>query len=67
MAAGVLAPSRCRPTCGGSSCQKAEGNPFFIEEVVKSLQEVGAIRRIDDRYVLARPSTRSSCPTRSRT
>jgi class 3 adenylate cyclase/tetratricopeptide (TPR) repeat protein len=34
--------------------RKAEGNPFFVEEVVKSLQEIGAIRRLDDRYVLAR-------------
>jgi tetratricopeptide (TPR) repeat protein len=33
---------------------KAEGNPFFVEEVVKSLQEVGAIRRDGNRYVLAR-------------
>ena len=32
--------------------RKAEGNPFFVEEVVKSLQELGAIRRVDDRYVL---------------
>ena len=23
--------------------QRAEGNPFFVEEVVKSLQEMGAI------------------------
>ncbi|MGH7265465.1 MAG: double zinc ribbon domain-containing protein, partial [Candidatus Rokuibacteriota bacterium] len=35
--------------------RKAEGNPFFIEEVIKSLQEVGAVRRLDDRYVLTRP------------
>ena len=35
--------------------QKAEGNPFFVEEVVKSLQETGAIRQQDERYVLARP------------
>jgi tetratricopeptide (TPR) repeat protein len=35
--------------------QKAEGNPFFVEEVVKSLREVGAIRRVGDRYELARP------------
>jgi predicted ATPase len=33
---------------------KAEGNPFFVEEVVKSLQEVGAIRQVEGRYVLAR-------------
>jgi len=34
--------------------RKAEGNPFFVEEVVRSLQEVGAIRRVGDRYVLAK-------------
>lgn len=34
---------------------RPRGNPFFIEEVVKSLQEVGALRRADGRYVLARP------------
>jgi class 3 adenylate cyclase/tetratricopeptide (TPR) repeat protein len=34
--------------------QKAEGNPFFVEEVVKSLQEIGALRRLGDGYVLAR-------------
>jgi len=34
--------------------RKAEGNPFFIEEVVKSLHEVGALRREGDRYVLTR-------------
>jgi class 3 adenylate cyclase len=35
--------------------RKAEGNPFFVEEVVKSLQEIGAIRLAGDRYVLAKP------------
>jgi class 3 adenylate cyclase/tetratricopeptide (TPR) repeat protein len=34
--------------------RKAEGNPFFVEEVVKSLQEVGAIRQVDGGYILAR-------------
>jgi class 3 adenylate cyclase/tetratricopeptide (TPR) repeat protein/ribosomal protein L40E len=34
--------------------QKAEGNPFFVEEVVKSLQEIGAIRQAGDRYVLTK-------------
>ena len=37
----VLAADRCPPTSRRSSSSKAEGNPFFIEEVVKSLQEVG--------------------------
>jgi class 3 adenylate cyclase/tetratricopeptide (TPR) repeat protein len=35
--------------------QKAEGNPFFIEEVVKSLQDVGALRRQGEQYVLTKP------------
>ena len=35
--------------------RKAEGNPFFVEEVVKSLIEVGAIRRSEDRFVLTKP------------
>jgi class 3 adenylate cyclase/tetratricopeptide (TPR) repeat protein len=34
--------------------QKAEGNPFFVEEVVKSLRETGAIRREGDHYILTR-------------
>ncbi len=35
--------------------RKAEGNPFFVEEVVKSLVELGVIRRAGDQYVLTRP------------
>jgi len=31
---------------------KAEGNPFFVEEVIKSLKEIGAIRRSEDRFLL---------------
>jgi class 3 adenylate cyclase/tetratricopeptide (TPR) repeat protein len=34
--------------------RKAEGNPFFVEEVTKSLVEVGAVRATEDGYVLAR-------------
>jgi tetratricopeptide (TPR) repeat protein len=34
--------------------QKAEGNPFFVEEVVKSLQEIGAIRQVGDHYILTK-------------
>jgi class 3 adenylate cyclase len=34
--------------------RKAEGNPFFVEEVAKSLLEVGAIRRSGSSFVLAR-------------
>ena len=42
--------------------QKAEGNPFFVEEVVKSLQEVGALRRQGERYVLTRPLDETVVP-----
>jgi transcriptional regulator with AAA-type ATPase domain/tetratricopeptide (TPR) repeat protein len=31
---------------------KAEGNPFFIEELVRALEEQGAVRRQDERVVL---------------
>jgi class 3 adenylate cyclase/tetratricopeptide (TPR) repeat protein len=34
--------------------RKAEGNPFFVEEVIKSLQEMDAIRKSGDGYVLAK-------------
>ena len=34
---------------------KAEGNPFFVEEVTKSLIEVGALRRTTHGYALGRP------------
>jgi class 3 adenylate cyclase/tetratricopeptide (TPR) repeat protein len=32
--------------------RKAEGNPFFLEEIVRSLQEVGAVRLTDDGAVI---------------
>ena len=35
--------------------RKAEGNPFFVEELVHALQEVGAVRRDRAGLVLARP------------
>jgi tetratricopeptide (TPR) repeat protein len=34
--------------------RKAEGNPFFVEEVVKSLQEIGALRQVAGRTELTR-------------
>ena len=33
---------------------KAEGNPFFVEEVTRSLLEDGTLRRENGRVVLAR-------------
>jgi class 3 adenylate cyclase/tetratricopeptide (TPR) repeat protein len=35
--------------------QRAEGNPFFVEELVKALQDIGAIRQTGDQAALTRP------------
>ena len=42
--------------------RKAEGNPFFVEEVVKSLLELGALGRSGDGFVLARRLDEVSIP-----
>ncbi len=55
MAEALLASSNLPETLTALIAQKAEGNPFFVEEVVKSLQEAETIRPLGDRYVLARP------------
>src|SRR5262249_27304929 len=34
---------------------KAEGNPFFVEELVRSVEELGAVRREGTRLVVSRP------------
>jgi predicted ATPase/class 3 adenylate cyclase len=56
MAEAMLATSDLPEELTALIVRKAEGNPFFVEEVVKSLQEAEAIRRAGDRYVLARPA-----------
>ena len=42
---------------------KAEGNPFYVEELVKSLEEGGALRRANGRLDLARPVAEIDIPT----
>ena len=42
--------------------QKADGNPFFVEEVTKSLLEDGSLRRVDGRVELTRPLDDISVP-----
>jgi class 3 adenylate cyclase len=54
MARALLATAELPSDLQALITRKAEGNPFFIEEVVKSLHEVGALRREGDRYVLTR-------------
>lgn len=54
MAQAMLATERLPEALQALIVRKAEGNPFFVEEVVKSLQEVGALRRTEGVYMLAK-------------
>jgi predicted ATPase len=54
LAAGMLAISEFPPELRTLIVRKAEGNPFFLEEVLKSLLEVGALRQRNGRYVLTK-------------
>jgi tetratricopeptide (TPR) repeat protein len=62
MAEAILAsadlPEELRALVG----RKAEGNPFFVEEVIKALGETGAIRRDGERWVLGRPLDQIEVP-----
>jgi class 3 adenylate cyclase/tetratricopeptide (TPR) repeat protein len=62
MAARMLSTRALPEELAAVIAQKAEGNPFFVEEVVRSLQETGAIRPAGDRYVLTRPLTEIFVP-----
>jgi predicted ATPase len=42
--------------------EKAEGNPFFVEEMIKSLLEAGALERRDGSYKAAKMSARIEVP-----
>jgi class 3 adenylate cyclase/tetratricopeptide (TPR) repeat protein len=54
LAAGMLAMSEFPQELRNLIVRKAEGNPFFLEEVLKSLLEVGALRQRNGRYVLTK-------------
>jgi class 3 adenylate cyclase/tetratricopeptide (TPR) repeat protein len=55
MAAAALASADLPPDLHALVRRKAEGNPFFVEELIKSLSETGAIHRDGERWVLGRP------------
>ena len=54
MTGAVLGTPEIPPSLQTLIAQKAEGNPFFVEELAKSLLEEGAVRREGGRVVLAR-------------
>ena len=62
MAAAVLATDTLPPELLALVATKAEGNPFYVEELVKSLEEGGAVRRASGRLELARPVTAAEIP-----
>jgi predicted ATPase/class 3 adenylate cyclase len=62
MAAAVLATDALPAELRALVAAKAEGNPFYVEELVKSLEETGVLRRRDGRYELARSVTELSVP-----
>jgi len=43
---------------------KAEGNPFYVEELVRSLEETGALRTVEGRLALTRPVSQIAVPDR---
>ncbi|HWC04823.1 MAG TPA: adenylate/guanylate cyclase domain-containing protein [Methylomirabilota bacterium] len=43
-------------------CQKAEGNPFYLEEITRSFVDTGILAPADGGYVLARPVTPQDVP-----
>ncbi|HKY74497.1 MAG TPA: adenylate/guanylate cyclase domain-containing protein, partial [Acidimicrobiia bacterium] len=52
---GVLDAQALPPDVENLVAEKAEGNPFYIEEVTKSLVEAGILQRVDDSaYLLGR-------------
>ena len=53
MARAMLAAEQLPDEVAVLLVKKAEGNPFFVEEVVKSLRETSVLQRREDRYVLS--------------
>jgi class 3 adenylate cyclase/tetratricopeptide (TPR) repeat protein len=62
MAAAVLATDALPAELRALVAAKAEGNPFYVEELIKSFEETGILLKRDARYELARPVTELSVP-----
>ncbi len=62
VARGLLGAEELPPALATLVVDKAEGNPFFIEELVRSLEEQGAVRRADTGLVLAAELHRVAVP-----
>lgn len=62
MAKAMLAAKDLPGKLGALIVQKAEGNPFFVEEVVRSLRETRAIAPRGDKLILTRPLDQIGVP-----
>jgi tetratricopeptide (TPR) repeat protein len=62
VAGGLLEVEELPPALQSLLLAKAEGNPFFIEELVRSLQEQGVVRQEGERVVLAAGLERVAVP-----
>jgi class 3 adenylate cyclase/tetratricopeptide (TPR) repeat protein len=58
----VLGVRSLPPAVKALVCQKAEGNPFYLEEITRSFVDTGILTRTDGGYVLARPVTAQDVP-----
>ena len=55
-------PTPCRTSCARSSRARPRAIPFYVEELVKSLEESGALRPGRHGYELARPVSEIAIP-----
>jgi DNA-binding NtrC family response regulator/tetratricopeptide (TPR) repeat protein len=62
IATGLLGADDLPPALQSLVVEKAEGNPFFAEELIRSLDEVGAIRREGERVVMTAAAARVTVP-----
>ncbi|HXJ78413.1 MAG TPA: adenylate/guanylate cyclase domain-containing protein [Candidatus Methylomirabilis sp.] len=62
MAEEILRSSGLPPELTALIAVKAEGNPFFVEEVVRSLRETGAVQPADGGHVLVAPADQLQVP-----
>jgi tetratricopeptide (TPR) repeat protein len=58
----VLGVQSLPPAIRTLVCQKAEGNPFYLEEVTRSFVDTGILARAEGGFVLARPVTARDVP-----
>jgi len=61
LVAGWMGPE-APPGLPGALHDETEGNPFFVEEVLRHLLEVGALERRDGRWTSDRPVSRMGLP-----